>query len=58
MTAEPVPSKCPAPPGAGIEPNPCREPGSLLRCQLCPDSPSFWRRTASTSPTTFEGASK
>lgn len=51
-----VPSKCPAPPGAGIDPNPCREPGSLLRCQLCPASPTYWRRTASTSPTTPEGA--
>jgi hypothetical protein len=38
-----VPSKCAGPTGAGIEPNPCTEPGSLPRCQLCPNSPAYWR---------------
>lgn len=23
----------------------CVEPGSLVRCQLCPHSPTYWRRS-------------
>lgn len=45
MTEPPVPSKCSPPPGAGVPPNPCLEPGSLPRCQLCPTSPNYWRKT-------------
>lgn len=39
-----VPLKCGDHDAAGVPPNPCREPGSMLRCQLCPNSPSYWRR--------------
>jgi hypothetical protein len=49
-----VPSKCNPTPGAGVEPNPCREPGSKLRCQLCPVSSTYWRRS---DPLRSEGAS-
>ena len=45
MTAPPIPSKCAGPTGAGVDPNPCIEPGSLPRCQLCPESPNYWLRT-------------
>lgn len=41
-----VPEKCAPPTGAGIEPKPCMEPGSLPRCQLCPKSPTYWRKEA------------
>jgi hypothetical protein len=47
--ASDVPSKCAGPTGGGIEPNPCTEPGSLPRCKLCPNSPSYWRRTVKES---------
>lgn len=40
----PVPDKCAGATGAGITPNPCTEPGSLPRCQLCPKSPTYWRK--------------
>jgi hypothetical protein len=43
--AESVPSKCAGPTGAGVERNPCTEPGKLPRCQLCPDSPTYRRHT-------------
>lgn len=46
MSAASVPSKCPEPSGAGITPNSCATPGSLLRCQICPESPTYWRKTA------------
>jgi hypothetical protein len=42
--ADTVPSKCAGPTGPGIEPNPCTEPGGLPRCQLCPNSPTYWRK--------------
>ena len=41
-----VPSKCASAAAAGSPANPCLEPGSLLRCHLCPDSPNYWRREA------------
>lgn len=41
-----APSKCDATPGAGVPRNPCTVPGSQPRCQLCPASPTFWRRKA------------
>lgn len=40
-----VPVKCKEHDAAGVPPNPCREPGSALKCQLCPASPTYWRRT-------------
>ncbi len=40
-----VPAKCTGPLGADVDPNPCSAPGSLLRCQLCPSSPTYWRHT-------------
>lgn len=39
-----VPSKCDPTPGADVLRNPCTRPGSLLRCRLCPNSPTYWRR--------------
>lgn len=39
-----VPDKCDPLIGAGVEANPCTKPGSLPRCQLCPKSPTYWRR--------------
>ncbi len=48
MTSDqPAPSKCHDQQAAGVTPNPCRAPGQLLRCQLCPASETFWRRSAS-----------
>lgn len=41
-----VPDKCEGPTGAGIEPNPCLEPGSLPRCGLCPKSHTYWRNAS------------
>jgi hypothetical protein len=38
-----VPLKC-EPRAAGVDPNECVEPGSLPRCQICPLSPTYWRR--------------
>jgi hypothetical protein len=40
-----VPDKCDPTPGAGVERNPCTEPGTLPRCELCPRSPNYWRRS-------------
>jgi hypothetical protein len=42
-----IPSKCNPTPGAGNPPNPCTEPGTLPRCQLCPSSPTYWLRDRS-----------
>jgi len=41
---EPIPSKCAGHGGPGIPANPCLVPGSLPRCQLCPSSPTYFRR--------------
>lgn len=38
-----VPDKCEGPTGMGIDPNPCTDPGSLPRCEICPKSPTYWR---------------
>lgn len=44
-TEPPGPSKCPGHGGPGVPANPCTEPGSLPRCQLCLNSPTYWRKT-------------
>lgn len=41
-----VPVKCEDTGAPGSPPNPCTEPGSLPRCQLCPVSPNYWRKRA------------
>lgn len=46
----PVPIKCAGPTGAGIEPNPCTEPGSLPRCMICPNGPGYWRNQPDPPP--------
>jgi hypothetical protein len=51
---EPAPSKCAGPQGANVRPNPCRVPGELPRCVLCPVSPTYWRNKITTS----EGATR
>jgi hypothetical protein len=43
-----VPLKCDPTPGAGVPPNPCTEPGTQPKCQLCPASPNYWRTTEET----------
>lgn len=48
-----VPLKCKDHDAAGVPRNDCTEPGSQLKCQLCPASPTYWRRTE----TKREGAS-
>lgn len=40
-----VPSKCASESVAGSPAYPCPGSGSLPRCQLCPDSPTYWRLT-------------
>lgn len=45
-----VPLKCPSHNAAGVTPNPCTQPGSMARCMLCPASPTFWRKTAGSTP--------
>jgi hypothetical protein len=39
-----IPRKCDPTPGVGVQRNPCTDPGTLPRCQLCPDSPTYWLR--------------
>lgn len=39
-----VPLKC-GPDGGLGRVEPCDEPGSQPRCQLCPRSPNYWRNT-------------
>lgn len=40
-----VPIKCGDHDAAGVPPAPCLEPGSMDRCELCPASPTYWRKT-------------
>lgn len=40
-----VPLKCKDHDAAGVTPNPCTVPGSMSKCQLCPASPTYWRKT-------------
>lgn len=49
-----VPLKCESEHAAGSPAVPCPEPGSMLRCQLCPASPTYWRNKITTS----EGATR
>lgn len=45
LPGEFVPVKCRDHDAAGVPRTDCTEPGSKLRCQLCPASPTFWRKT-------------
>lgn len=40
----PGPIKCTDHDAPGVPRNDCTEPGSRLKCQLCPASPTYWRR--------------
>lgn len=40
----PIPLKCRDHDAAGVPRNDCTEPGSQLKCQLCPASPNYWLR--------------
>lgn len=45
-----VPSKCAPTPGVGVPANPCRKPGSMLRCLLCPRWSGYWRNALEVTP--------
>lgn len=46
MTPTDAPAKC--------APMKCETPGSKPCCQLCPESPTYWRRTEKPEPQTAD----